>query len=107
MPTAKQLQAMRENGRRNGALRKAKGMFNPEAQSRRRSNQLAHEEAMAAALRAEGFTVFSPTVVCDRIAVKDGRVFFVEFKRRGKKLRPGQQRIADLVPAQYLVRYAP
>jgi len=61
---------------------------------------------MAKQLEAEGYEVFSPTVVCDRVAVKDGQVLFVEFKKAGQELRPGQQRIHDLVPNMYLIRYS-
>lgn len=60
---------------------------------------------MADDLRRKGFEVFSPTVVCDRIAVKDGQVWFVEFKKRGQELRPGQQRIRDLMATNYMVVY--
>ncbi len=72
--------------------------------SERRMKQIRHEETEANKLRDEGFEVLSPTVVCDRIAIKAGRVFFVEFKSPGQKLRPGQQRIHDLVPEMYVVR---
>ena len=84
---------------------RAKGHFSSEAQSKRRKAQIAAEEAEADKMRAEGYEVFSPTVVCDRIAVKDGKVFFVDFKKPGQKLRPGQQRIHDLVPTMYNIRY--
>jgi len=87
------------------ALR-ASGHYSSEAQSKRRLNQIASEVEQAKQLEAEGFEVFSPTVVCDRVAVKDGKVFFVEFKKEGQELRPGQQRIHDLVPSMYLIRYA-
>jgi hypothetical protein len=85
---------------------KAKGHFSSEAQSKRRRKQIADEVAEAKRLEAEGYEVYSPTVVCDRIAVKDGKVFFVDFKKhRKQKLRPGQQRIHDLVPEMYIVQY--
>ena|SRR3990167_933107 len=70
-----------------------------------RYKQLAHEESEASKLRDSGYQVFSPTVVCDRIAVKDGKVYFVEFKRVGQKLRAGQQTIHDLTPDNYLIIY--
>ncbi|MDO8434247.1 MAG: hypothetical protein Q7S58_17745 [Candidatus Binatus sp.] len=95
--TEKQLTTMRLNGRKSGQAKVAAGFFSSANQSRRRINQLAAEESQAQEMRARGFEVFSPTVVCDRIAVKDGQVFFVEFKRRGQKLRRAQQTIADLV----------
>lgn len=63
------------------------------------------EQAQADALRAAGYEVYSPTVVCDRIAIKDGKVFFVEFKRLGQELRPGQERVRGLVPEAYKVIY--
>lgn len=69
-----------------------------------RRRQLDLEEEMAAQLRDEGWEVFSPTVVCDRVGVKDGKVFFIEFKPvSDPRLRPGQKRIADLVPDMYRV----
>ena len=49
--------------------------------------------------------VFSPTVVCDRIGVKNNIVCFLEFKKLGQKLRPGQALIRDLVPEMYRVIY--
>ena len=99
--TMKQTTKQRENAIEN--LRKAR---TPEAQRRRRLNQIAHEEAQAERLRASGYQVFSPTVVCDRIAVKDGKVIFVEFKKPGQELREGQATIQALIPGNYLVVYA-
>ena|SRR5271166_3877988 len=95
----------RANGLKAVVRNRASGFFTPERQSKRRVAQINAEEAMAETMRAEGYEVFSPTVVCDRIAVKDGKVLFVEFKKPGQELRPGQQRIHDLVPLMYLVRY--
>jgi hypothetical protein len=74
-------------------------------QSRRRRDQLQKEELMAQSLRRKGYEVFSPTVVCDRIMIRDKKVFFVEFKKPGQVLRPGQQRVKDLSPSRYLVFY--
>jgi hypothetical protein len=71
-----------------------------------RLRQIEHEQSEAKKLEDEGYEVFSPTVVCDRVAVKDGKVFFVEFKKTGQKLRPGQQRIFDLASEMYIVRYS-
>ena len=53
----------------------------PEAQRRRNSQRMVHEEGEANRLREQGFQVFSPTVVCDRVAIRDGVVYFVEFKK--------------------------
>lgn len=103
MPTDRQLETMRANGRRSAARRKSEGFYASEHQSRRRKQQLANEEAVANRLREQGYEVFSPTVVCDRIAVKDGKVYFVEIKRDGQALRPAQQLVSDLAPDRYLV----
>jgi hypothetical protein len=82
------------------------GKLTSEMNRATRLKQLEHESAEAKKLESYGYEVFSPTVVCDRVAVKDGKVFFVEFKSVGQKLRPGQQRIKDLVPNMYLVQYS-
>lgn len=72
--------------------------------SEQRRRQLAWEEGVASELRSDGWEVFSPTVVCDRIGVKDGKVWFLEFKPVGReKLRPGQKRIQGLMPENYQV----
>ncbi len=69
------------------------------------ANRLALEAAASEALKRDGYEVFKLPVVCDRVAVKDDKVFFVEFKRRGQQLRDGQRRIQELVPEMYLVRF--
>lgn len=69
-----------------------------------RYRQLAIEEGQAKKLRNEGWEIFSPTVVCDRIGIKDGKVYFIEFKPdHNTNLRSGQQRLHDVVPDQYIV----
>jgi len=96
---------LQQNGSRAGKMKKKQGFFNSAAQSKRRKDQIAAEVAEAKRLEAEGYEVYSPTVVCDRIAVRDGKVFFVDFKKPGQKLRAGQQRIHDLVPEMYIIQY--
>lgn len=74
------------------------------SQRRRALTRLSLEAGAEATMVAAGYEVFKLPIVCDRIAVKDGKVYFVEFKRHGREeLRPGQQRIHDLVPEMYLV----
>lgn len=79
--------------------------FGDRDKSRRlRKAQLLLEEDMASHMRANGWDIFSPTVVCDRIGVREGRVFFIEFKPKERpRLRPGQKRIATLVPEMYKI----
>jgi len=81
-----------------------RGFGDSAASSVRRHKQLDLEEGMASDMRDEGWEIFSPTVVCDRVGVKDGKVFFIEFKPASNpRLRSGQKRIADLVPEMYKV----
>lgn len=94
-----------ENGKKSGAKAVANGFFSSENQSRRRKDQLATEQRMSDEMVEDGYQIFSPTVVCDRIAVKDGKVFFVEFKKEGQLLRESQQLIHDLVPDNYIIKY--
>lgn len=79
--------------------------FSPALCRARRLKQIALEQSQAKQLEHEGYEVFSPTVVCDRVAVMNGNVYFVEFKKNGQLLRPGQARIQSLVPYNYLVIY--
>ena len=59
------------------------------------------EQQIARGLIEMGWTIYSPTAVCDRIGVKNGKVYFLEFKKGIQLLRPGQQAIRDLVPRMY------
>jgi hypothetical protein len=76
-----------------------------EVQSRLRYNQMSYEEGMADDLRKDGWEIFSPTVVCDRIGIKDGKVVLIEFKKPGQELRESQQRVHDVDPDSYLIVY--
>lgn len=49
--------------------------FTSEQASRLRKGQLDEEVQMAKQMEQEGYQMFSPTVVCDRVAVKDGKGF--------------------------------
>ena len=64
------------------------------------------EQVESEKLVASGYDVFMPHAVCDRVAVKDGRVYFVEFKQHGQVLRPAQQRVADVAGSSYLTVYS-
>ena len=76
-----------------------------EIQSRRRHNQLKTEENLANELRKQGWEVFSPTVVCDRIGIKHNKVFFIEFKKEGQELKEGQRKIKNLMENNYKIVY--
>ena len=78
---------------------------NSEVQRRRRYKQMEMEENASKKLREEGLEVFSPTVVCDRVGIKDGKVLFIEYKKRGQSLTPNQEKVQSLAKEQYLVVY--
>ena len=74
-------------------------------QSRRLKKRLTTEKSLSDALCLAGYDVMCPSVACDRIAVKDGKVYFVEFKKQGQSLREGQKKIQALLPDNYLIIY--
>ena len=79
--------------------------LNSSIQRKRRINQLRTEEFLANRLRRDGWQIFSPTVVCDRIGIKDNKVFFIEFKKNGQKLKEGQNTIKESMPNNYIIIY--
>ncbi len=78
---------------------------NSEVQRRRRYKQMEMEQKTSEKLRKEGWEILSPTVVCDRIGIKNGKVFFIEFKKPGQKLRPFQEKVKQLVNDYLVVHY--
>ncbi|HYC26657.1 MAG TPA: hypothetical protein VEB67_01385 [Nitrososphaerales archaeon] len=88
-----------------GKIHARKLTHDSESQRARRYAQMQHEEGIANELRGLGWIVFSPTVVCDRVGIKEGKVYFLEFKRPGQSLRPAQQTIHDHVPHMYEIVY--
>lgn len=73
------------------------------ANARRRA---AWENREAAKLVAAGFEVFYPHAVCDRVAIKDGVAYFVEFKQPGQALRPAQEKTSAAAGDSYVVIYS-
>lgn len=71
-------------------------------------SNLIWERAVAAKMELDGWTMFTPSSCCDRIGIKDGQVFFVEFKPVGRtKLREFQKLVRDHVPHMYRVVVSP
>lgn len=66
-------------------------------------SRVRYEHKLSDILRSEGFEVFDPREVCDRVAIKDGQVFFIEFKKLNQVLRPAQEKVRVLVPDIYKV----
>lgn len=62
------------------------------------------ERSVANGLRAEGWNIFTPSTCCDRIGIRDGKVYFLEFKPEGKReLRTLQRAVQEILPEMYLV----
>ena len=61
-----------------------------------------HENMVAKQLQKDFEHLFLPNEVCDRIGVKDGKLFFIEIKQNGCRLTEKQQTFQSLVP-NYLV----
>ena len=61
------------------------------------------ENQVAATIVAD--MVYLPSEVCDRIVVRDGKIFFVEIKKPGDKLREKQREFSELVGSQYEIMY--
>ncbi len=79
--------------------------LNSDIQRSRRMRQLAKEEELSKSLRKDGWEVFSPTVVCDRIGIKNNKVCFIEFKKKGQDLRENQNKVKKLVNNYLIVYY--
>jgi len=78
---------------------------NSEVQRRRRYKQMQMEEEAVIKLKKKGWDVFSPTVVCDKIAIKNNQVFIIEFKKPGQNLTENQEKIKNLVDNYRVIYY--
>ncbi len=76
---------------------------NSEVQRRRRYKQMEMEENASQKLRETGWGLYSPTIVCDRIGIKEGKTFFIEFKKEGQALTPNQAKVRKLASESYIV----
>ena len=78
---------------------------NSEVQRKRRYKQMKMEKEASNKLRKKGWEIFSPTVVCDRIGIKDGKVFFIEFKKPNQELTENQEKVKNLANNYNVVYY--
>lgn len=55
----------------------------------------------------KGDKIYLPCEVCDRIVIRNGEIFFIEIKRkgRGRKLRPKQEEFRKIAKDKYEVIY--
>jgi hypothetical protein len=73
------------------------------ARANRRA-QMKQEEDVANNLRIQGWEVFYTSNCCDRIGIKDGRPYFLEFKLEGREeLRTGQKRLSEVSGDQFKI----
>ncbi len=50
--------------------------------------------------------MFLPYEVCDRIAVKNGEIYFIEVKKKNQRLRPKQDEFKNIAGSKYKVIFA-
>jgi hypothetical protein len=94
----------REDARKGGRIsgrRRAKDMAKlaPRAGSRARQ----YEREMIEKLRPDFDYVASSSQACDAVAIRDGKVYLLEFKQTDKRLKPVQARAKELAPDYYQV----
>lgn len=58
-------------------------------------------------VRSEYDKIFLPQEVCDRIAVKDGKIFFIEVKDLKQELRSKQKEFKEISKDNYIVIRSP
>ena len=89
-------------GRQKGAiLSHASGRMKKGQASRMGKKSREFENKVASELLYEH--LFLPQQVCDRIAVMNGKVKFIEIKHKGEKLRKKQAEFRELVGEDYIV----
>jgi len=69
-----------------------------------RRKQMKVEEDVANKLRENGWEILYTSNCCDRIGIKDGKVYFLEFKRKGhEELAIGQKRLQEAAGEQFKI----
>jgi hypothetical protein len=62
------------------------------------------EHNVSLQMERNGWKIFRPASCCDRLGMKDGQLFFLEFKPQGRThLREYQKLVRDAVPHMYRV----
>ena len=74
-------------------------------QRRRRYKLMQMEQDTAAKLKKQGWEIYSPTFVCDRVGIKDGKIFLIEFKKPNQKLTKFQDKVRNLFKNYMVVHY--
>ncbi len=90
----------RKGGKMAGKLR-AKDLAKLAHSAGNRARQF--EREMIEKLRPNFDYVVNNSQVCDAVAIKDGKVYLLEFKQTDKRLKPPQARAKELAPDYYQV----
>jgi hypothetical protein len=91
---------------KNPNLERNRGIVRKGFASMLSKRRISLEHEVSKEMESEGYEVFIPNTVCDRIAIKDGKVYFVEFKpANDPTLRVGQQKVSDVAGDQYIIRF--
>jgi len=61
------------------------------------------ENAVIENIRSDYDKIFLPQEICDRIAIKDGKMFFIEVKGPKQQLRPKQKEFKDIAKNRYVI----
>ena len=62
-----------------------------------------YEQKIAKNIQAD--KIYLPSEVCDRIAIRNGEIFFIEIKRKGQRLRPKQKEFKEIAKEKYEILY--
>jgi len=62
-----------------------------------------YENKAAKQLNSSFEKVWQPNEICDRIAIKNGRVFFIEIKTGDRSLSPKQEEFRRIVKSKFIV----
>lgn len=94
----------REDARKGGRItgpKRAKDLAKLATSAGSRARQ--YEREMMEKLRPNFEYLASSSQACDAVAIKDGKVFLLEFKQTDKRLKPRQARAKELAPDYYQV----
>ena len=79
------------------------GLTDPVKSRNLRKRFIAYEEKMAKELERDGFEIFQPSWVCDRIGIKNGKVYFLEFKQPDQELTVKQMKVSIAAGKSYII----
>jgi len=65
------------------------------------------ENVVARQLNKEYEKMWLPQEICDRIVIKDGKLFFIEIKRNKGELTENQRKFREIIGKNYIVIRSP